>query len=129
MRAFAIAAAIAVALAACNDAATTTEGESTVAPSANATAFVGTWAADAAGCAIPQDEMGAPHVFTLEGYDQHEAHCTFTSVDRIGDNGFRVVGDCTVEGDEQPGSAWDLTIDGDTMVMKPDTRLVRCPDQ
>jgi len=128
MKGVVFAAAMAVALAACNDAATTTQGESTVTRSADTTAFVGTWAADAAGCAIPQEDANAPHVFTLNGYDQHEAHCEFTAVDRVGDNGFHIAGNCTVEGDQQPG-VWDLTIDSDTMVIAPNTRLVRCPAQ
>lgn len=114
------------ALAACPEAAPppASETPSIEAPSASAT-FVGTWAADAAGCAVPQEQMGAPHVFAADRYDQHEAHCTFTSVEQTAPNAWRIAGACSVEGDEQEAT-WNLVVDGDTMTDGPQ-RYVRCP--
>jgi len=117
------------ALAACGpQPSATTEPEATLAMEAAAPAvFIGTWAADAAGCQIPQEQAGAPHVFAADRYDQHEAHCTFASVNQTAPNAWRIEGACSVEGDEQTAT-WDLVVDGDTMTMAPNTqRLVRCP--
>jgi hypothetical protein len=89
-------------------------------------AFVGTWAVDTASCQIPQEQQGAPHIFTSDGYDQHEAHCTFANVARTGPNSWRIDAACQVEGDEA-SLGWDVTVDGDTMTTDPGGRLVRCP--
>ncbi|MGD9968720.1 MAG: hypothetical protein AB7T59_19535 [Hyphomonadaceae bacterium] len=115
------------ALAACPEAAPppATEEPAAQAPVTDAPAFVGTWAADAAGCTIGQDQMEAPHVFAADRYDQHEAHCTFSSVSETAPNAWHIEGACSVEGDEQQGS-WDLVVDGDTMTDGPQ-RYVRCP--
>jgi hypothetical protein len=64
-------------------------------------------------------------VFAADRYDQHEAHCTFTSVAETAPNAWRIEGACSVEGDEQQAT-WDLTVDGDTMTDGPQ-RYVRCP--
>ncbi|MGE0595408.1 MAG: hypothetical protein AB7P07_03535 [Hyphomonadaceae bacterium] len=91
-------------------------------------AFVGAWAADEAGCRVPQEQMGAPHLFTAEGYNQHEAHCTFTSVEESGANAWRIAGDCTIEGDEQTAT-WDLAVEDDRMTMTPGgLPFIRCPN-
>jgi hypothetical protein len=88
-------------------------------------AYVGTWAADTASCAIPQEQAGAPYVFHADGYDQHEAHCTFAMLTETGPNAWRAAAACQVEGDEQ-STGWDMSVEGDTMTMD-GARLVRCP--
>jgi hypothetical protein len=120
-------------LAACPEAASppsdppSAEAPAGPASSASVPAYVGTWAADAAGCGVPQEQMGAPHVFAADRYDQHEAHCTFTSANQTAPNAWRIEGACSVEGDEQQAT-WDLVVDGDSMTMAPNPqRLVRCP--
>jgi hypothetical protein len=89
-------------------------------------AFVGTWAADAAGCALPQEAQGAPYIFNADGFDQHEAHCTFATLDETSPNTWRANAACQVEGDEQ-SVAWDMSVEGDTMTMR-GQRLMRCPE-
>jgi hypothetical protein len=91
-----------------------------------APAYVGTWAPDAAGCAIPQEQQGAPHIITEDGFDQHEAHCSFVAVTPMGDNEWRVGAQCTVEGDEQ-NTAFDLAVEGDTLRIAGGPPQVRCP--
>ena len=99
-----------------------------VTPAAAADApFVGTWASDKGQCKIPQDKESAPMVFTMAGYDQHETHCKFKSVDGK-DKVWKVASECTVEGDTQK---WDftLTVDGDKMFMGDEAdgdELLRC---
>lgn len=111
-------------VAACNRAPTPNADNAVASANAN---FIGAWAGDLAGCAVPQESMGAPHVFTADGYDQHEAHCTFTSVEQRGANSWRIAAACSIEGDQQE-VAWDLTVNGDTMTMDPNTQpFVRCP--
>ncbi|HET9231308.1 MAG TPA: hypothetical protein VFO00_08460 [Vitreimonas sp.] len=88
--------------------------------------FAGTWAEDVAGCAIPQESQGAPYVFTIDRYDQHEAHCSFSNVVAVGENEWRIGAACTVEGDEQR-TAFDLSLDGDVLTIDGRQRLVRCP--
>lgn len=90
-------------------------------------AYIGTWANDKAQCKIAQDKEGAPMVFTKDGYDQHETHCKFKSVDGK-DNTWKVASECIVEGDAQK---WDFTlmVDSDKMFMGDDTdgdELIRC---
>lgn len=117
-------AACVLSLVACNRAPATESGGATA--SANAS-FIGTWAGDAVGCAVPQNLMGAPHIFTADGYDQYEVHCTFTSVEQSGPNSWRIAAACNIEGDQQDVT-WNLTVNGDTMTMDPNTQpFVRCP--
>lgn len=63
--------------------------------------YIGTWGNDAAHCAIPQDQEGAPYVFGPGGYDQHEAHCTFKKITPNGGT-WTIAAECSVEGDVQP---------------------------
>jgi hypothetical protein len=88
--------------------------------------FDGTWAVDAASCAIPQEQEGAPHVFTVEGYDQHESHCSFSNVIPYSENEWRIGASCTIDGDDMQ-TAFDLSLDGDTLIVDRRQRLVRCP--
>jgi hypothetical protein len=131
----ALAAAISVlALAACDqlpggaaEAPEATAEATTEAASAPAVeAYVGTWAVDAAGCNIPQELQGAPYVFHGDGFDQHEAHCTWANVQNVSANVWRIDAACQIEGDEA-SMRWDISVDGDTMQMDPGGRLVRCP--
>lgn len=89
--------------------------------------YVGTWAEDAAGCAAPQELQGAPHIFTADGFDQHEAHCTFVSAVPLSATEWRVGAQCTVEGDEQ-NTAFNLSVDGDTLRIDGGPPLQRCPE-
>jgi len=135
MKAAAIAMAL-CALAACDpaqtDSAATSEAAAreaitpAAAPTATSEAFVGTWGANAAACQIPQEQQGAPYVFTSDGYDPHEAHCTFANVAETGPNSWRIDAACQVEGDEA-SLRWDVTVDGDTMTLDPGGALTRCP--
>lgn len=63
--------------------------------------YIGTWGNDAAHCAIPQDQEGAPYVIAPGGYDQHEAHCTFKKITPKG-GAWMIAAECSVEGDVQP---------------------------
>ena len=64
-------------------------------------AYIGTWAEDSAQCSKPQDVQDAPMIMSKDRFDQHEAHCEFTSVSGNG-NEWKVTSKCSVEGDEQP---------------------------
>jgi hypothetical protein len=64
-------------------------------------AYIGTWAEDSAQCSKPQDVQDAPMVISKDRFDQHEAHCEFTSISGNG-NEWKVASKCSVEGDEQP---------------------------
>ena len=79
-------------------------------------AYVGTWGVSAAQCKLPQDVLGAPLVIRAKGYDQHEAHCDFTSVKKVG-NAWRVKAACSVEGDKQK-DAFTLQVSGKTLTLK-----------
>jgi len=59
--------------------------------------YVGTWASDPAQCRVSQEEENAPMVMRRDGYDQHEAHCKFTTVTPKGAD-WSVKARCTVEG-------------------------------
>ncbi|MFN3868957.1 MAG: hypothetical protein ACK4MF_07830 [Hyphomicrobiaceae bacterium] len=90
-------------------------------------AYAGTWGIDAAQCKVPQDRQGAPMIVTAKGYDQHEAHCTFTSVKRSG-QGWAVAAECSVESDKQK-DAFTLSVVGDTLTIahgKQKQKLKRC---
>ena len=90
-------------------------------------AFIGTWGADQAQCKNKQDNEGAPMVFTKDGYDQHETHCKFKSVDGK-ESSWKISSECTVEGSAEKFD-FTLTVDGDKMFMGDDTdgdEYVRC---
>lgn len=78
-------------------------------------AYVGTWGISAAQCRLGQDVQGAPLVMRAKGFDQHEAHCAFTSVKRSG-NGWNVRAACAVEGDKQ-AHRYTLKVAGDVLTM------------
>ena len=67
---------------------------------AKAPAFTGTWAANLAQCPNRQDSPDAPMILTAAGYDQHEAHCTFSNLKRKGKT-WTAHEACSVEGDPQ----------------------------
>lgn len=79
-----------------------------------AISFAGTWGSDAAECAMPQDMQGAPMILTEAGYDQHEAHCSFTKVSSNSEAKWTIEGTCSVEGDEQT-MAWEVSVKGDAL--------------
>src|SRR5262249_20139364 len=62
--------------------------------------FVGKWAAQSAQCRLGQEDPGAPMIVRRNGYDQHEAHCTFKSV-RPQPPAWAIKAECTVEGNRQ----------------------------
>jgi hypothetical protein len=73
-------------------------------PALAAPAYVGTWGIDAAMCAKPQDEVGAPVILGTKSFDQHESHCTFGKVKRTvkgGTTKWSARASCSIEGDEQ----------------------------
>lgn len=78
-------------------------------------AYVGTWASDLAQCTVGQDRQEAPLVLSKDGYDQHETHCTFTSV-AGGDGEWAVKSNCTIEGSAEPYD-FTLTVSGDTLTV------------
>ena len=91
--------------------------------------YVGTWGIDAAQCKVPQEQEGAPMIITANGYDQHEAHCTFTSAKTEGLLSI-IAADCSVEGDSQNVSL-ELEVTGDVLILGRSTtkaarKLVRC---
>ena len=76
------------------------------APAADASAsaepaYVGTWADNPEQCSKPQDDDDAPMIVAKNRFDQHEAHCEFTTVSANQDE-WKVSAKCSVEGDEQP---------------------------
>lgn len=90
-------------------------------------AYVGTWASDLAQCKVGQDRQEAPLVLSKDGYDQHETHCKFTSVEGA-DGDWKVKSNCTVEGDAQPYD-FTLTVSGDTLTVTDEAGsrdLLRC---
>jgi hypothetical protein len=90
--------------------------------------YVGTWATDLAQCKVEQDRQEAPLILSKGGYDQHETHCTFKSID--GANGeWKIKSDCTVEGSAEPYD-FTLTVSGDTLTVTDEAGardLLRCP--
>lgn len=103
------------------------EATTEVAPATTAEAYVGKWAVDAAGCNLTQDQENAPYVFTSDGYDQHESHCTWANVQNTGATSWTIAAACQVDGDEA-SLGWEISVEGDTMQMVPGPRLVRCPN-
>lgn len=81
--------------------------------------FVGTWASDLAQCKVSQDRPEAPLILTKDRYDQHEAHCSFKSVEAV-DGQYKISSDCTVEGASQPYD-FTLTVSGDTLTVSDDS--------
>jgi hypothetical protein len=75
--------------------------------------YVGTWGIDTEHCMVAQDQEGAPYVFRKDGYDQHEAHCTFKTVTHSG-NDYKFTSECVVEGDVQSDDIV-ITISGDKL--------------
>ena len=91
-------------------------------------AYVGTWGTNAAQCKIPQEQQGAPMVFSAKGYDQHEAHCTFKSVKPTA-GGWNIAAECSVEGDQQK-DAFSLKVVSGALIMghgRSTRKFVRCP--
>ncbi len=109
----AIAAALALAPAA--SAEETPAAAEPAAAAAASSGFAGTWGDDAAQCAVAQDEQNAPMILTEKGFDQHEAHCAFTSVEAV-EKSWKVAAKCSVEGDEQ-STEFTLSVDGDKLTM------------
>jgi hypothetical protein len=97
--------------------------------SASATTYVGTWAANAAQCGVDQSRQNAPLVIGRGRYDQHETHCTFTSLRKSGASTWRMRARCTVAGNRQTHT-FSLAVDGDALAMRDRygvRKLVRCP--
>ena len=91
-------------------------------------AYVGTWSEDSAQCGVAQEMDNAPMVIAKDRFDQHEAHCEFTSVSGNG-NEWKVSSKCSVEGDEQ---AYDfgMSLADDKLTMLDDAGshvYTRCP--
>jgi hypothetical protein len=96
---------------------------------AHAADYAGTWAADLANCKTPQDSTEAPLVLSSKGYDQHEAHCTFSGLKPSGAGEWAGKAACRVEGDSQSFDV-KLTVSGDTLTLTEDGAsrdLLRCP--
>jgi hypothetical protein len=66
-------------------------------------AYVGTWASQTAQCRVDQSEQNAPLIMRRNGYDQHEAHCSFSNIRQKGAT-WTVRAACSVEGDKQTHS-------------------------
>ena len=96
--------------------------------SASAQAYVGTWGTNAAQCRVDQSRQNAPLILSRNRYDQHEAHCTFASVQKTGSSSWRMRARCSVEGDRQ-AHTFDISVDGRTLTLRDgygSRRLVRC---
>jgi hypothetical protein len=127
------AALVAAVLAGCGKPATEETAEASVAPAiasaSPAPAYVGTWGVDLAQCKNPQDIMEAPMQMAADRFDQHEAHCTFTTITETAPGAWKVTQACTVEGDESTGDM-TFSVEGDTLTLDPGSlarKLVRCP--
>ncbi len=88
-----------------------------------AQAYVGTWAADPAQCRNGQEVQEAPMIVQAKRYDQHEEHCTFSSVTKSG-AAWSVKARCQVEGSAQTAN-FKIEVSGDTLKMDGRT-LQRC---
>jgi hypothetical protein len=96
---------------------------------AHAADYAGTWAADLANCKTPQERADAPLVLSSKGYDQHEAHCTFSGLKPTAAGEWAGKAACSVEGDSQAFEV-KLTVSGDTLTLTEDGAsrdLLRCP--
>lgn len=90
--------------------------------------FVGTWGKDAAQCAISQEVQGAPIIYSKNGYDQHEAHCSFKTITGDG-NKWNITAVCSVEGDEQTDK-FSIVVKENTLTTINEVgsyALIRCP--
>lgn len=90
-------------------------------------AYVGTWGKDAAECAVPQEEQGAPLKFSADGYDQHEVHCKFGKVTAKTAK-WDVDASCSAQGDTLD-LQFSLAVDGEFMTMTDEfgsRNLMRC---
>ena len=86
-----------------------------------------TWASAPDQCKVPQDTPGAPLIIETARYDQHEAHCEFTTVTGS-EPEWKISAECTVEGSAQP-LEFTLKVSGEALTMTDDTGardLVRC---
>ncbi len=95
---------------------------------ASAQAYVGTWGTNAAQCRVDQSRQNAPLILSRNRYDQHEAHCTFASVQKTGSSSWRMRARCSVEGDRQ-AHTFDISVSGRTLTLRDgygSRRLVRC---
>ncbi len=90
---------------------------------ASAQAYVGSWASESAQCKNGQEVEEAPLILKAKRYDQHEAHCTFSSVTKSG-AAWNVKARCQVEGSMQNAS-FKIAVSGDTLTMDGRT-LKRC---
>lgn len=91
-------------------------------------AYVGTWSGDLEQCKAPQEKQGAPMVIAKDRYDQHEAHCVFSSIEGTAPD-WKIKADCTVEGSTQ-AMEFAFTVSGDTLTITDDTGtqdLLKCP--
>ena len=87
-------------------------------------AYVGTWGTDAAQCKNSQEVSDAPMLIRKGGYDSHEAHCTFTSIQKSGTT-WNMKTKCSVEGDQQTGTL-TLSVKGQTLTVDGRWKLERC---
>lgn len=89
--------------------------------------YVGTWAAHRAMCTIPQSRSGAPIVVRIDGYDQHETHCSFRNARKVF-GGWTVDAACAVDGDRQK-HGFKLSVSRDRLTIHEGRHkriLVRC---
>jgi hypothetical protein len=90
-------------------------------------AYVGTWASRPAQCRLGQEVQDAPMIIKRDGYDQHEAHCKFNSVQAQG-KAWTVKAKCMVEGDTQD-YGFVLQVSGNRLTIKDEAgtrNLARC---
>ena len=89
--------------------------------------YAGTWGSQPAQCRLGQESQDAPMVVRRDGYDQHEAHCKFSSIRAQGPT-WAVKARCTVEGDTQ-NLALVLRVSGNRLTIRDDAgarTLQRC---
>lgn len=94
----------------------------------SAQAYVGTWGTNAAQCRVDQSRQNAPLVLGRSRYDQHEAHCTFSSVRKTGASSWQIGARCSVEGDRQ-SHTFNISVEGNSLMLADrygSRRLVRC---
>jgi len=99
-------------------------------PAAEPVTMVGTWGKTLEQCGNFQEVMDAPMILTMEGYDQHEAHCTFDLVVQLAPNSWKVDGSCSVEGYEEPMEMIYTVVDDKLIPSIDDYEwppLLRCP--
>jgi hypothetical protein len=84
---------------------------------AQSPAYVGTWASNPLQCVIDQSLQAAPLILSAKRYDQHEAHCDFTSVKKIAGNAWRARARCSVEGDRSR-SVMTMAVKGNMLTIR-----------